>query len=200
MNPMLLTLTGNDTETLGKARHKKTWIKKAGKIALWTVAPGAAAAIALHKRNKRVKTSRHAARARAAAADAKKKAEQQPTPETQAAAKTATINAAAATAIENKAAEEEQPITTEEQPAEEQPAEEQPTEEQPAEEQPAEEQPTEEQPAENQAPVTAGDAEAPAITWMKKNKVITLVAAIGIGYLIYEGTKKQPYIETAKKG
>lgn len=121
LTPLLVTLTGNDTEFLGKGKRffrlsKKG--KKRAKIGAFVAAPVATAAVlgikALRKRSKKKKAQK---KARAAAAkqqqlenqkrQAAANAEAKPTPANVQAANVATIQAAAATAQANTAATEE---------------------------------------------------------------------------------------------
>jgi FtsZ-interacting cell division protein ZipA len=125
MNPLLITLTGEDTELSGKKRRplfsqKLTRrLKKAGKIGAWAVVPAGMATLWAIKKAKAAAKRKKVAKAAAAArqreeqarqekADAAAAAAENPTPENKATANTASIKAAAAT-INRQTAEAQEP-------------------------------------------------------------------------------------------
>ena len=199
---MLLTLTGSDPGTM-QGKKKKSFFKRAAKAALWTSPVYASYKIAQamkakRKREEAKRKEREAKKIQAEAqrkkAAAKQAAILQPTPENVSSEKTATIQAAAATAqaqTATKAAAEasaEAPAESEAEAPAESEAEE--TAESEAEE-------TAESEPEESAQETAGEMAAQPkqenkiMGFLEKNKIPSIILAASLIFGIYYSSKKK---------
>lgn len=197
MNPLLVTLTGNDTELLGKRKRFLKIFKRRKKTAKKKTAQFRARAA----EDNRIKLEQQ----KSAATE---EAQENPTPETTERAKTATVKAAAATAAANTAATESYKAERESAPQE--PAraevapEEEPARAEAAPEEPAEEA-TPEEPADQGEPMGTIDTDltkavealnlknrqVTAGSWISENKVPLIILGAAIVAGVFMSIKKE---------